>query len=128
MGGDIKKPSGSKKVGYWHMVMDQPHDLGLGNAYFSDTDIWTTLFGKPVVKSRLDPPPFYRAVGVDENFQVAASINFWVDKNGVIDSAASVEQKESNDPLFKIDFDKTSLKGDFFMEDAYYPKTKIGNF
>ena len=126
MGGNITKPSGGKSVGYWHMIMDQPNDLGLGNAFFTDTDIWVTLFGKPVIKSRLANPPFYRAVGVDEYLQVAASINFW-NKNGVIDSSASVEKNESS-PLFKIDFDKTSLKGDFFMEDSFYPKTKIGNF
>ena len=80
-----------------------------------------------MTKSHLAEPPFYRAVGADEHYQVAASINFWVDKNNVIDSSASVEQKETN-PLFKIDFDKTSLRGDFFMEADYFSNTKIGTF
>lgn len=37
--------------------------------------------------------------------------------------------KKKFQPLFKIDFDKSSLKGDFYIEDSgFYPKTKIGNF
>ena len=88
MGGDVTNSSKSKNLGYWHMVMDEPHDFGIGNAYFNDTDLWVTLFGKPVTKSHLAEPPFYRAVGVDQYYQAAASINFWVDKHGVIDSAA----------------------------------------
>ena len=34
--------------------------------------------------------------------------------------------KSNSRPLFKLEFDKSSLKGDFYIDDPYLTKTSIG--
>ena len=97
---------------------------GLGTVYFNYSGF--NVFGRPVDK-KTDTGVFYRAVGVDENFQVAAQFSFQ-GKYGIVSGYGQKEKNKSiRKSLFKADFDKSSLKGDFYIEDTFYPKTIIGH-
>ena len=94
-------------------------------AYFFDHDLQIDLIAQPV--DAIQPnQPNYKAAGIDEHLQIIAKFSYFFSHDVEVTGYAVLDVKYPR-PLFKLEFNRYSLTGDFFLNDYPLTRASLGN-
>ena len=71
----------------------------------------------PAVSKIWEFSPDYNIVGIDEHLQVLAAFSLYYKDDGEISGFGPLEESITR-PLFKLEFDNSSLRGELYFDDA----------
>lgn len=94
-------------------------------AYIFDYDIQIDLIAQPV-DAIYPNQPNYRAVGIDEHLQIIAKFSYFFSHDVDVTGYAVLDKRFPR-PLFKLEFDRFSLTGDFYFNEYPLTRTSLGN-